>query len=273
MNRLFNLCRLLNALSIDVATGAVVGSLYLAYVLHVKPAVEDLICLGLTVWLIYTADHLLDAKKIKRPAATYRHRVHQLYYNVLLGAASAVVVILFLLLFMLKQSTLIGGAGLALLVILYFAAQQRLGLLKELVAAVLYAGGVALPVLTLSGSALSLVQIFVMIAWATTALVNLVLFSWFDYEHDGQDNHPSLARRLGVAGTKNILYFLFLFQFGLAGYSMAFFSNSTPFMGTLLMMNGALLMIFIKWRWFAGEDKYRLAGDAVFLFPVFYLLF
>ncbi len=273
MNRLLNLYRLLNTLSIDVAVGAVVGSGYLAYMLDVKPAVPDLVCLGLSVWLIYTADHLIDAKKIKIPAATHRHRFHQLHYNVLLRIASTIALTIFLLLFMLEQTTLVGGALLALLVILYFVGQPQLGFLKELFAAILYTGGVALPVLSLSAGALSLFHVFVVIALATTALVNLVLFSWFDYERDQKDNHPSLARRFGVDGTTYFLYFLFLFQCGLTAYGLTLFSDQAPVMAILLLMNAVLLFIFMKWRWFASEEKYRLAGDAVFLFPAIYLLF
>lgn len=273
MNRLFNLYRLLNTLSIDVALGAVAGAGFLAYTLDVKPAWQDLVCLGLTVWLIYTTDHLMDAKKIKKPAATHRHRFHQVHYNVLLGITVVIGGSIFLLLFMLKQATLAGGAVLALLVFLYFLGQPQLGFLKELVAAILYTGGVALPVLSLLEKTLSLFHVFIIMVLATTALANLVLFSWFDYERDQRDNHPSLTRRLGADGTKRFLYFLFLFQVALAAYGLALFLDRAHFMGILLLMNGGLLFIFIKWRWFAVGEKYRMAGDAIFLFPTLYLLF
>ena len=273
MGRLLALYRLFNILSIDVALGAVACSAYLVCMVEVQLPWPALICLGLTVWLIYTADHLVDARKVKAPAATLRHRFHQLHYHALLGASVLIAVTLFLLLFTLQHAVLAGGAALALLVLCYFVGQPQLGRFKELFAAILYTGGVALPALALWWNALSLFHVLVLMVLAITALLNLVLFAWFDVEQDQRDNHPSLARHLGKTGTKYLLYCLFLVQLGLTVGGITMFSDKASFLTILLLMNGGLLFIFMHCRWFATDERYRLAGDAVFLFPILHLLF
>src|SRR5690606_1730538 len=74
-----------NILSLDVAAGAVIGSAFFAHLFgaHVAPIVY--VALALTVWVVYTLDHLRDARSIPGVAATDRHRFHQQYFKVLMG--------------------------------------------------------------------------------------------------------------------------------------------------------------------------------------------
>ena len=67
-------------LSLDVALGAVATAMFVAKQLDVSPAPYAFTSLGITVWLIYTFDHLLDGQEIKGEALTYRHRYHQRYF-------------------------------------------------------------------------------------------------------------------------------------------------------------------------------------------------
>ena len=66
--------RLINILSIDVVAGAVCSALFFARLLQVSLLPYGIISLALTVWIIYTADHLLDAKRVEGVATTRRCR-------------------------------------------------------------------------------------------------------------------------------------------------------------------------------------------------------
>ena len=83
MNKIISVYRLLNILSIDVAAGAVICALFFARLFEVQIKPYGLISLGLTVWIIYTADHLLDGIKTHHRAATKRHQFHQYHFKVL----------------------------------------------------------------------------------------------------------------------------------------------------------------------------------------------
>ena len=75
--------RFLNMLSIDVALGAVVCGAFFARIvdIHVRP--QGLAALGITVWIIYTVDHLLDVRRMRQEASTERHLFHQRHLRTL----------------------------------------------------------------------------------------------------------------------------------------------------------------------------------------------
>ena len=58
------LIRFMNILSLDVVAGALLSSAFAAALLEVRPAVPYWMVLGMSVWIIYTADHLVDAYRL-----------------------------------------------------------------------------------------------------------------------------------------------------------------------------------------------------------------
>ena len=65
MSKILRLCQTLNILSIDIAAGAVICCAFFADILGVSVLPYGFITLGLTVWIIYTVDHLLDVWREK----------------------------------------------------------------------------------------------------------------------------------------------------------------------------------------------------------------
>ena len=272
MQRIISYYRYFNLLSLDVAMGATISALFLIKLFSVDIRLQGLLCLGLTVWLIYTMDHLVDASKLKSQASTKRHRFHQRNFRAILVLAVVILLTIIPLLFFIYKPVLSMGIGLGVLVVLYFIVQRKLSFLKELVGAMLYSVGVMLPVIALSElSYYSLIEI-PSILFFNTALINLVLFSWFDKDKDKLDNHPSLVTRVGDGMSKGILYFLFFVQMVLFVYALRNGISHLVLM-VFAAMYLVLLLIFVRSGWFAINDRYRLAGDAVFLLPLFYLIY
>ncbi|HEX8061295.1 MAG TPA: hypothetical protein VF473_10190, partial [Cyclobacteriaceae bacterium] len=60
--------RTFNLLSLDVALGAVISAAFLGRILNVHILPQGYVLLGIIVWLIYTADHLLDAWSMREAA-------------------------------------------------------------------------------------------------------------------------------------------------------------------------------------------------------------
>lgn len=272
MQRIIQFYRLLNILSLDVAIGAMISASFMAHLLKVELLLRGLLCLGLTVWLIYTADHLLDARKTKTNASTERHRFHQRHFKIIFLCEVLVLFAVIVMLFFLRPSVLLWGSGLAILVVVYFFVQIKLGFLKELFGAVLYSCGVLLPAVALSNSGIPDYSEIPITIFVFTALINLMLFSWFDQEHDRNDNHPSLVSSLGDSTTRIFLYFLFLLQFTLSTYCVFLYPALFSVITVLVLMNIVLILIFFKAEWFSKYDRYRLAGDAIFLLPIIYVL-
>ncbi|MEQ8363116.1 MAG: hypothetical protein RH948_09620 [Cyclobacteriaceae bacterium] len=271
MQRITSYYRYFNLLSLDVALGATISAMFLTRVFEVDIRFQGLLCLGLTVWLIYTVDHLVDARNLKSQASTARHRFHQRNFRMILTLAIVILLAIIPLLFFIHKPVLTMGIGLGGLVIVYFIVQRKLGFLKEFLGAVLYCVGVMLPVVALSELSFNSVITVPSILFFNTALINLVLFSWFDRDKDKLDNHPSLVTSVGDKASKSILCLLFVLQIVLFIYAF----NSGLDISILIIfaaMYLVLLLIFVKSNWFGLNDRYRLAGDAVFLFPLLYMI-
>src|SRR5258708_19860438 len=148
MKKLVQFYQLANLLSIDVVAGAVVSGLFIARILQVHILPWGLAVLGLTVWVIYTTDHLLDARRLGAPAATARHRFHQSHFRELVMVLAVVVVIDVAMTFLIRKPVLSSGLALAGMVGIYLLIQHSLKSLKELSATLLYCSGVALPPLS-----------------------------------------------------------------------------------------------------------------------------
>jgi hypothetical protein len=271
MKQLFQLYRKVNLLSIDVACGAVVCAMFFAKLLNVVIGPYGLACLGLTVWIIYTSDHLFDVWSLKYPASTDRHQFHQKHFTlltILLLLAAAVDLILS---FFINTLVFQWGLGLTAVVSLYFLIQSQLKSFKELVGALLYSAGILLPSLPLAEHPITSFPIYLIGQFVITVLINLILFSWFDHSLDLQDHRSSLVTVLGNRCGKILLSGLFMVQGFLSGYLIVY-SNYSMAAAVLVMMNLVLFIIFAGEGYFSVQARYRYAGDAIFFFPWIYVL-
>ncbi len=272
MKVLIRLYRFFNILSLDVAVGSVISAAFFARIFHAPILPQGLIALGVTVWIIYTADHLVDVQKMQQIASTKRHQFHQKHFKVLIVMTLVVFFVDMVEICFINKVLIVEGLWLSIVVAIYFLVQQRLGFLKELVGALLYTSGILLIPFSVK-IVLSPIAIVLILQFVLTALINLLLFSWMDHSHDEMDRHRSLPTTFGKKTASNILVFLFVTQALLLITSMFLFTiNKAPLL-ILFLMNVFLLLIFLRKNFFEKEDRYRLLGDAVFLLPLLYFLF
>lgn len=272
MNSLLNFYKHLNTLSIDVALGAVCCCAWFAKLYHVDLRPYVFLALGLTVWIIYTADHLLDARKIKGEALTTRHRFHQQHFTVLTVLVAIFAVIDFGLIFFVRKQVLYAGIILGGIVLLYLVFTRVLSFLKETVVAVLYSGGVLLPVLSLWDWQMSISYPLIVVSFFITAWINLFLFAWFDHNIDKIHGYTSFSVQFGKYLTMLLLRGLFFIQVALIG-TIALHNQMISAALMLFMMNAILFLLFVRPANTFLQDNYRLLGDAVFLIPAMFLLF
>lgn len=269
LQKLTRFYRLLNVLSIDVALGAVCSGIFFAHILQADITSYSLISLGLSVWIIYTVDHLLDAKKINTLATTNRHRFHQQHFQLLSILVIVAASINAVLLFFIRRPALITGIVLVVLVILYLLIQHSLKFLKELFVAVVYTTGVLLPAMTNTQLHWKDWNWMVIAQFILIAFLNLIIFSWFDYENDVHDKRVSFVTIFGKKSSKVFIYLLFILSMTLW---VAAFSLQVETM-IILGMNVALFNMVYCHSYFAQNDRYRILGDAIFFLPLLVLLF
>jgi 4-hydroxybenzoate polyprenyltransferase len=272
MLRDLHIYRIINILSLDIAAGAMICASFFARIIHVTILPQGLASLGLTVWIIYTADHLLDAKKLKQDASTERHRFHQRHFRLLFLLLLVAVFVDVAEIYFIRSIVFLTGLALSFLVVIYFLVQQKIGFLKEFLGAILYTGGILLIPLSVNNQ-ISVSVILLILQFGITAWINLLLFSLIDQHKDETDRHHSFTTTFGLRLTRTILLFLFGAIVVLTVVQLALFSFEVKATLILALMTLLLLLIFIKQDYFEKNDRYRLLGDAVFLLPLIYILF
>ena len=143
-----------NILSVDAPTVALVWAYAFAQTIGEKLSAIEVVALGLTVWVIYAGDRLLDSRNAKNCAdCQERHRFcarhRTLICCLILFVASNTV---WIIIEFLKSRELSAGTGLSAVIALYLVVVHvgprwvTRAFPKELAVGVLFAAGVTLPV-------------------------------------------------------------------------------------------------------------------------------
>lgn len=269
MKFLFSFYRIINTLSLDVALGAMICSVFFARLFHSTIFPQGIAALGLAVWIIYTIDHLIDVKKLSRAASTFRHQFHQQHFKFLSITVVIAICLGFILILFIRKQLFLNGVVFAAFTFLYILTNRWLSYFKELASAVLYCGGVLLPSISFHQKIFLLVDYLIMIQFFLLALINLILFSWMDYERDLHSNQPSIILKIGKNKSRFVLKFLFVFLFCL----ITFLFSWTQFISLIfLSMAGILFFIFLTPKYFRDEYSFRFVGDMIFFFPITYII-
>jgi 4-hydroxybenzoate polyprenyltransferase len=271
MSALLKTYRYVNILSIDTALGAVISASFIAKLIEADVWIYGKIALGITVWIIYTADHLLDARKVTGVASSERHRFHQKHFRTLATVMVLAVVIDLFVVFFMRESLLYYGLLLSIVVALYLVVSRFLKMLKEVFIALVYTVGVMLPGLGDIRHAMDRLDLLFIFCFFLVAAANLFVFSWYDLNKDRADGHPSFVTYYGREKTKIIVYGLFAACVMVCASLIVCHYPVFPVILLFTMMSILVLILRFE-NTFAKNDRFRFAGDAVFFIPVVYLI-
>lgn len=277
--RLYGFLRLL---SLDVVAGAIGSGIMVSYFSGYQYTPWFLAILGIAVWLIYTLDHLLDARRLGASASTPRHQFHHKYFKpvslawVILACAGGIIV-----LWKMDVSVIWFGLVMGGFTVLHLALVKLVGdrtspfLVKEMGVAFVYAAGVwGLPALDthLWNDLQFLVSFF---QFLLLALINLLLFSFYEYDTDEQDKQTSFVRAIGKKRSRNFLGILLALIPVSEVLILIIFPewNHLDSVGLIhLLMWVVLAALWSFPNWFGRFERYRSWGDGAFLLPFLSLL-
>ena len=210
---LANFYRNLHYLSIDVALGSCAGMYFFARLLDVSLLGIAYSILALSVWVIYTFDHLLDSQFSPGKLASPRHLFHRDHFLTLfmLVILASVVVLVLAWIFLPSTAIFLAGAFLAALIlggmVLTQRYKEKLGPLKESIIACLYVAGLLLlPLMQGYENLTNWKWIYFAVAYLLVAWFNLVFLSLLDQGPDQQAGQKSLVSEWGFAKTYRILF-------------------------------------------------------------------
>lgn len=234
--------------------------------------------LGSAVWIIYTLDHLWDAKSREPQFLPDRHLFHLKYFNILVYTLIFVVIATAIDAFQFlntDQWKLLGfcllGCGVYFVLNIYL---ESIFLMKELIISFLYTIGISFPILAQPDLHLHLPDYLFLGMIFFTAWLNLLAFAKISINEDQISKFKSLALVMGVVGLKRIFVvsaFVYCILFIL---NVFFHYNDAMFYIMILVSIGLVqMMIFIFSNKETPLKVLRLVGDMVFMLPFFLLLF
>jgi 4-hydroxybenzoate polyprenyltransferase len=207
--------RIFHYLSFDVALGACAGMYFFARLFDVRLSGVAYLTLVMAVWVIYTFDHLLDARFSPGELVSPRHLFHRIHFKILVFMAifATFTVLILAWTFLPSTAIFLTGALLAGIILSYMLLSQcfknQIGPFKEIVIALLYVAGLLLlPLMQgleniTSWRWLHYVGAYLLLAW-----FNLVFLSLLDRDPDRLAGQRSLVSALGIEKTRQLLYWL-----------------------------------------------------------------
>ncbi len=265
-----------NALSIDVAIGALAGGVFAALLAGSNMHWSWYISLPVSVWLLYTFDHLADAWKTKGTAASFRHRFHQLHFHfiakVFLFFSSF---LFFLACTYLPEPILFFGLCLGGLCSLYFLlnffsrARHFTTVFKEISVAAIYTTGIWGPPLLMRDADVSVSVWIIGVQFFLLAWTNLILFSNCERKSDEIDRYPSFSITMGKQATDKFTVFLISVILILTVPAFYLADTHEHIIAELLIatMSIVLVVLFKYSNAFQKREIYRSIGDGIFLIP------
>lgn len=264
--------RALSLVSLDIVAGAVISMLFFSRFFGTTAGWHETLGLAITVWVIYTTDHLMDAGRFSTSADTPRHRFHQMHFKLMTVVVALALAVDVFVVSLLGGQLMLAGLVLIGLVALYLALQHRMGPFRDLTVALLYGTGVLLPALPHLGGELTWPGSVIIVQFYLTVIFNVLLLSYFDQQVDIGYGKRSFSTTFGGEVTRNVL--ILTSAIHLACIVCIALTDSGRLAGsaTIGIMNLGLVFILWRKRFFTMHERFRLFGDAVFLFPLAYLM-
>jgi len=264
--------RYFHFLSLDIVLGALASSCFAARLFAVDPGWVWWITLALTVWLLYTGDHMLDAWRNRKKIERELHAFMNKNRRSLIWSMTLVTVVDMLLIFnLLDQEVMKYALVLAGLVLLFYAMRhvfrknRVLFIPGEFFVLLIYMAGTWLGPLSAAENGFVPSQGLIALIFAGVLLMNLGVISLYDMKLDNRLGIGSLANALGQKRTRRVLigtsiaiYLVSLLQF-------LVFEMDRYFKYALILagMTTILLLVLLYPSRFRRMDYYRLAADAV----------
>jgi len=264
-------------LSMDVVLGAVASGSMVVYVLGKPMPWIWWVALPIAVWVIYTADHLMDAYRLQGEAHTPRHLFHHTYFKpigiiwllLLLSCMSWIA-------YLVPTNMLYLGFLMGLLVVLHLALVSLIGshtswlLHKELGVGLIYALGIWGGPAVVHQAWQEAQFLLLFTQFFLLAMINLLFFSLYEIDTDKWDGHTSAVLALGKKATLAIISMFAILIIGIGIFLLNGENSFDSFHKTQIiyaLMLICLLAISFFPTFFGKNERYRYLGDGAFLLP------
>lgn len=261
-----------NVLSLDAACIAVLWNAFLARSLGLHTGKAELLILGLSVWVIYVIDHVMDARQ---PVPVYPEPVRKVFFRRHSGPMSAAagagtVAAGVLAVLTLPQGVFRLGVAIVISVSIYLGAvhltpvHQRRRWPREVLVALLFTIGTILPLAFMSGAQRSVIimsgGLFFLLAWANCCTMETL--DW----HRANRNFIAAPHVTALWVSRHLTEFAGL----IIAFSacMAIFGRVPLSLAAAIVLSSLAMAFAVSQRNAFGTDVRSLLVDAALLSPL-----
>ena len=269
-------------LSIDVLIGAIASGAFAVEVLKVRPGFAWWIVLPLSVWIVYSLDHIIDSVKRNATNLSIRQlffKEHSKWLWIIIFLFS--ILTAFLVLYSLDTAIVEFGMVIGFVTSVYFLLLVFLGekksifLQKELFVAAIYTAGIWGGPMALMKFQLNHDQLILLINFLLLVFSDILILNFYEAESDKKNNPNSFILKYGKRFSYYFIWILIIVVFSSSLVEVILVQDvklSIAF--KLLMLMSIVLLILFNYRdKFRQWPYYRLVGEIVFWIPVVLLLF
>mgnify|MGYP001560651620 FL=1 len=276
----FSFIHFVNSYSIWVALGSFSTFCFYSRIFQVPVDYVVAVSLSLSVWIIYTLDHLFDGLGKSGELLSLRHRLHitnrnKLLFLVVISMFTVLALSLYIDRVYYYPITVLASLTVLHFLVNYFVSNdlKRKAFLKELtIAFVVTAGFCYLPSISLPTSSFSeLLLLFSSLFFIN--LANLLAFSYYDKDFDRKTNMLSAASFTSENTMLNLIRTVVIASLGLniVGLLIGYYGIIIALV--LLAMQLTLISLTSNIQFFKRNDRYRFYGDLIYLYPMIALPF
>ncbi len=272
-------------LSIDILLGVLSSYLFAGTLLNSNepPLIPLILCLS--VWLVYTLDHLADASWLggnsKKPVYIWHLRYRRVLFNIAIFTAVIGGVISFVFL---PSRVIFTGIVCGLLLVLYLLLNslrifRKRYFFKEVWIAILYAGGIWIFPYFFRLIDPDYKIFLVFSAFFCLVLVNVLSYSFFELPVDLLQGLKTFGVVFGGRACRLLIIVLLIISFSLSlvlifvSFSVAALSSASSAGILLLAMTLIMAMIHLFPDFFGKNERFGIVADGVFILPAGIFLF
>jgi len=258
--------------SLDIIAGALAALYFSSSVMGIDLPRSYFTVLAFVVWLIYTADHLMDGSKTRGNSTSETHNFFYKYKVPVILVFLLVLVFTFrLIVYRLDEKIIEFGIAPGLAVFVYLILNRYYGnapkwyFIKELWIALIYTLAIWGGPVIYAGDIINQSQALLILSFGLVILGNVLIYSIFDREADAAEDNRSIVRDFGLKTAVNFAVLSLTFSILSALLAFVFFNAGIIHVISLVLIASSMLLIISFPAVFSKGKMYGIAADLLIL--------
>jgi len=269
---LSGMIRLIRLFSLDIVAGAMASLVFASQVMDVELHRSYYLIMALTVWLIYTLDHVMDGARTRGKSESetsnffYKYKIPVIFVFLIL-----LVLNFRLIVYRLDEKIIQFGMGPGIAVVFYLLMKRYYDgklkwlFIKELWITVIYTLAIWGGTVILAGDSVSLSQAFLIASFGLIIFSNVLIYSIYEREMDVREDNKSFARDFGLKAAVNTAVLSLVASILGIVLAYLFFEAALNYCLPLLLVSASMLIILSFPKIFAKRKLYGVAADLLLL--------